>query len=41
MGLICGLSSQAATLLLITLRTRKWTKLDFPEEIVDEENPVP
>ncbi|XP_060668541.1 protein DETOXIFICATION 18 isoform X1 [Ziziphus jujuba] len=35
-GLICGLSCQAATLLVITLRT-KWTKLDISAN-VDKEN---
>lgn len=37
-GLICGLSCQAATLLLVTLRS-KWTKLDLPENS-NRENPV-
>ncbi|KAH7512568.1 hypothetical protein FEM48_Zijuj12G0104300 [Ziziphus jujuba var. spinosa] len=35
-GLICGLSCQAATLLVITLRT-KWTKLDISANL-DKEN---
>ncbi|KAJ8747573.1 hypothetical protein K2173_014357 [Erythroxylum novogranatense] len=35
-GLVCGLGSQAATLLFITVRT-KWTKVDLPEN-VDNEN---
>ncbi|KAI6687284.1 hypothetical protein NL676_024112 [Syzygium grande] len=36
-GLICGLSSQAATLLVITLRT-KWTRLDLSVDM-DNEDP--
>lgn len=36
-GLICGLSSQAATLLVITLRT-KWTRLDLSVDM-DKEDP--
>ncbi|KAJ4726336.1 Protein DETOXIFICATION [Melia azedarach] len=36
-GLICGLSCQASTLLLITL-CRNWTKMDIP---VKRENPTP
>ncbi|XP_030931397.1 protein DETOXIFICATION 19-like [Quercus lobata] len=37
-GLICGLSSQAVALFLITLRT-KWAKLSLPEKD-NRENPV-
>ncbi|XP_015868122.3 protein DETOXIFICATION 19 [Ziziphus jujuba] len=37
-GLICGLSCQTATLLVITLRT-KWTKLNLSEN-GDKENPL-
>ncbi|KAF8024078.1 hypothetical protein BT93_F1323 [Corymbia citriodora subsp. variegata] len=39
-GLICGVASQAATLLVITLRT-KWTRLDLSADIDKEDPRIP
>ncbi|KAF8024079.1 hypothetical protein BT93_F1324 [Corymbia citriodora subsp. variegata] len=39
-GLICGLSSQAATLLVITVRT-KWTRMDLPVDMDKEDPRIP